>query len=84
MAFFSASRTVPAKRAGTGPEPFDRSAFVTLLIADSLHAVSAQSWDALLPTVQPFLRHAFLSALEDSGSVGCCSGWLPSHRLWCD
>ncbi len=38
MAFFSASRTVPAKRAGTGPEPFDRSAFVTLLIADSLHA----------------------------------------------
>ena len=84
MAFFSASRTVPAKRAGTGPEPFDRSAFVTLLIADSLHAVSAQSWDALLPTVQPFLRHAFLSALEDSGSVGGCSGWLPSHRLWCD
>ncbi len=44
----------------------------------------AASWDALLPAPQPFLRHAFLSALEDSGSVGGRSGWQPSHRLWCD
>jgi predicted N-acyltransferase len=49
---------------------------------DSLSAISAQAWDALLPESQPFLRHAFLSALEDSGSVGGRSGWLASHRVW--
>ncbi|WP_043311566.1 GNAT family N-acetyltransferase [Pseudomonas sp. ML96] len=38
-------------------------------------------WDTLLPEAQPFLRHAFLSALEDSGSVGARTGWQPAHRL---
>ncbi|MFC3609242.1 GNAT family N-acetyltransferase [Stutzerimonas tarimensis] len=50
----------------------------------SLTEVDAASWDALLPTAQPFLRHAFLSSLEDSGSVGPGTGWLPAHRLWHD
>ncbi|AYC33760.1 N-acetyltransferase [Pseudomonas cavernae] len=50
-------------------------------ILDSLSAVPAQAWDALLAEPQPFLRHAFLSALEDSGSVGGRSGWRPAHRL---
>lgn len=49
-----------------------------------LSQLPAASWDALLPTSQPFLRHAFLSSLEDSGSVGGRTGWLPAHRLWCD
>ncbi|ARS48017.1 acyltransferase superfamily protein [Ectopseudomonas mendocina] len=49
-----------------------------------LSQLPAASWDALLPTPQPFVRHAFLSALEDSGSVGGRSGWQPSHRLWYD
>ena len=43
--------------------------------------VDAASWDALLKDDQPFLRHAFLSTLEDSGSVGGRSGWWPAHRL---
>lgn len=38
-------------------------------------------WDALLADTQPFLRHAFLSSLEDSGSVGGRSGWQPAHVL---
>ena len=38
-------------------------------------------WDALLADSQPFLRHAFLSSLEDSGSVGGRSGWQPAHCL---
>jgi len=53
-----------------------------VLILDSLSTIPAQAWDALLPESQPFLRHAFLSALEDSGSVGGRSGWRASHRLW--
>lgn len=51
---------------------------------NSLRDLSADTWDALVPEAQPFLRHAFLSALEDSGSVGGRSGWQPSHRLWLD
>ncbi|MCW3149140.1 GNAT family N-acetyltransferase [Stutzerimonas stutzeri] len=43
--------------------------------------VAAAHWDALLPDAQPFLRHAFLSALEDSGSVGGRSGWQAEHRV---
>ncbi|WPP47762.1 GNAT family N-acetyltransferase [Pseudomonas sp. AN-1] len=41
----------------------------------------AAQWDALLADGQPFLRHAFLAALEDSGSVGTRTGWQPAHRL---
>lgn len=51
---------------------------------DSLHRIAPAAWDALLPEAQPFLRHAFLSALEDSASVGAHCGWLPAHRLLCD
>jgi predicted N-acyltransferase len=29
----------------------------------------------------PFVSHAFLSALEDSGSVGARTGWHPAHLL---
>ncbi|MDG9922670.1 MULTISPECIES: GNAT family N-acetyltransferase [unclassified Pseudomonas] len=46
--------------------------------------IEPSAWDTLLPEPQPFLRHAFLSALEDSGSVGRNSGWQASHRLLCD
>ena len=51
------------------------------LILHRLADIAPATWDALLPEPQPFLRHAFLSALEDSGSVGGRSGWRPSHRL---
>ncbi|WP_137972301.1 GNAT family N-acetyltransferase [Pseudomonas sp. F(2018)] len=46
--------------------------------------IDSSVWDALLPEPQPFLRHAFLSALEDSGSVGGSSGWQAAHRLLYD
>ena len=48
---------------------------------ESLSEIASQTWDALVPENQPFLRHAFLSALEDSGSVGPHSGWQPEHLL---
>ncbi|WAG80661.1 GNAT family N-acetyltransferase [Metapseudomonas furukawaii] len=46
-----------------------------------LNELDPQQWDALLPDEQPFLRHAFLSSLEDSGSVGGRSGWHPAHQV---
>ncbi len=50
----------------------------------SLSELDPASWDSLLIDKQPFLRHAFLSALEDSGSVGGRSGWQPIHQLFRD
>ncbi len=48
---------------------------------DSIHTVSPEDWDRLCPTDFPFTRHAFLAALEDSGSVGATTGWQPRHLL---
>ncbi len=48
----------------------------------SLSALSAGEWDALLPDDNPFLRHAFLSSLEESGSLAAHSGWQAQHLLW--
>ncbi len=43
----------------------------------SVGALPAAEWDALTDGDNPFLSHAFLSAMEDSGSVGGRSGWQP-------
>jgi hypothetical protein len=43
--------------------------------------ISAADWDDLFPTGNPFLRHAFLSSLEDSGSADGESGWEPRHLV---
>ncbi|MEP6784979.1 MAG: GNAT family N-acetyltransferase [Sphingomonadales bacterium] len=37
----------------------------------------ASAWDACGGAGNPFVAHAFLSALEDSGSVGPMTGWQP-------
>ncbi|GGU80395.1 hypothetical protein GCM10009504_41600 [Pseudomonas laurentiana] len=54
---------------------------MTLQIIASLRDIAPDAWDALVPEGQPFLRHAFLSALEDSGSVGPGSGWSSEHLV---
>ncbi|GAB7533188.1 GNAT family N-acetyltransferase [Pseudomonas sp. 3A(2025)] len=54
---------------------------MSVQVVDSVSHVTAAQWDALLPDGQPFLRHAFLSALEDSGSLGPRSGWRAEHVL---
>ncbi|HEX8540614.1 MAG TPA: GNAT family N-acetyltransferase [Pseudomonas sp.] len=48
---------------------------------DSLSTIAPSQWDALVSGNSPFLRHAFLSALEDSGSLGSRSGWRAEHLL---
>ena len=49
-------------------------------IAASLSTVDAAEWDALAGP-QPFVRHAFLHALEATGCVGANTGWTPQHLL---
>jgi predicted N-acyltransferase len=52
---------------------------LTATVIDRIDAVPAVEWDACAGSDNPFLRHAFLKALEDSGSVGRKTGWLPQH-----
>ncbi len=49
----------------------------TVRVLPSVGAADAAEWDALTDGRNPFVSHAFLTALEDSGSVGRGSGWLP-------
>lgn len=47
--------------------------------------VAAADWDALAGDDDPFVEHAFLHALEESGSVGAGTGWEPVHlTAWQD
>ncbi|MDP3675697.1 MAG: GNAT family N-acetyltransferase [Novosphingobium sp.] len=50
---------------------------ITARIARGVSDLPASEWDALTAGANPFMRHAFLSALELSGSVGGRSGWTP-------
>jgi uncharacterized protein len=43
--------------------------------------ISARQWDRLATDHYPFLQHAFLAALETSGSVSAEAGWQPYHLL---
>ena len=53
----------------------------TVKVLGSLGEVPAAQWDACAGTDDPFLSHAFLSALEESGSASARSGWLPRHLV---
>ncbi len=50
----------------------------TARIAASVGSLPADEWDALAGPGNPFVGHAFLAALEDSGSVGAGTGWQPA------
>lgn len=55
---------------------------MSLTLLNTLAELPASQWDALTPDDQPFLRHAFLSTLEESGCLDDGSGWQPEHLLW--
>src|SRR5438309_8795498 len=51
-------------------------------VAPTLDDIKSQEWDALLgERSTPFMRHAWLSALEKSGCATARSGWTPRHLL---
>ncbi|MEM7651953.1 MAG: GNAT family N-acetyltransferase [Pseudomonadota bacterium] len=52
---------------------------LTARVIGSIHDIDASDWDACAGKDNPFLTSAFLSCLEDSGSVGANTGWLPYH-----
>jgi predicted N-acyltransferase len=56
---------------------------VQVRLVESITDVDPKAWDALCGEDDPFIEHAFLKALEDSGSAGGRSGWDPMHvTVW--
>jgi len=51
---------------------------VTAELLSKISDIPADQWDALNPRGNPFVAHAFLAALEESGSVGPGTGWSPA------
>src|SRR3954454_5636583 len=66
--------------ASFGKPMADRETEVLAKIASGISGLNAWAWDKL-GKGDPFLSHAFLSALEDSGSVGTGTGWTPAPIL---
>jgi uncharacterized protein len=58
----------------------DRETEIIARIASGVSGLNPRAWDRLAAD-DPFLSHAFLSALEDSGSVGWGTGWTPAPIL---
>ena len=58
----------------------DRDSEIIARIAPSVGSIPAAEWDALAGH-DPFTSHAFLTLLEESGSVGRHSGWTPAPLL---
>jgi predicted N-acyltransferase len=58
----------------------DRESDVIAKIAAGVSGLNARAWDRLAGA-DPFLSHGFLSALEDSGSVGPGTGWTAAPIL---
>lgn len=59
----------------------DRESQVIARIGLGVAPLDAGQWDALAGRSDPFLSHAFLAALEQSGSVGEGTGWTPAPIL---
>ena len=55
----------------------DRETEIVARIARGVADLPADQWDRLAGSADPFLSHAFLSLLEQTGSVGEGSGWVP-------
>ena len=55
----------------------DRERQIEARIGSGVASFSAAEWDACAGTGNPFLTHAFLSALEESGSATARTGWQP-------
>ena len=51
---------------------------LTANLAPSVGSFTAEEWNALGGDRNPFVSHEFLTALEDSGSVGPGTGWQPA------
>jgi uncharacterized protein len=57
----------------------DSSGAVTIRVHSTIAEIPAATWDACAGEINPTVSHAFLNALEESGSTTTRSGWTPQH-----
>jgi predicted N-acyltransferase len=57
----------------------DGAPALSLSLHPRIADIPAAEWDACAGDANPFVSHAFLAALEDSGSATARTGWLPQH-----
>jgi len=50
-----------------------------IVVHSNLADIDASQWNRLLSDNNPFLRHEFLSGLEQTGCVAPDKGWQPAH-----
>ena len=50
-------------------------------VLSSIAQIDAAGWNSLIGDGQPFLRHEFLLALEESGCAAPRTGWTPRHLV---
>lgn len=53
-------------------------------VHNSISEISERLWNGLFDSRNPFVQHAFLLAMEESGSASMESGWQPRHLLLMD
>ena len=58
----------------------DQEAQFVAKVTSGIAGLNARAWDRVAGS-DPFVSHAFLSSLEDSGSVGPGTGWTPAPIL---
>jgi predicted N-acyltransferase len=56
----------------------------TLNVYPRIAEIGQPAWDACAAGANPFVSYGFLSALEDSGSVGKRTGWHPRYAALTD
>ena len=52
---------------------------VSIKVLSDISEVPPEAWDACAGAANPFVSHAFLSALEEGDAVTAETGWLPQH-----
>jgi predicted N-acyltransferase len=57
----------------------DHAPTLGLSLHGSIHEIDSADWDSCAGPDNPFVSHAFLSTVEDSGSATPRTGWLPRH-----
>ena len=54
---------------------------ISVQVLTKISDIPAVDWDVCAGNENPFVSHAFLNALEQSGSVSDRNGWLPQHLM---
>src|ERR1700739_196865 len=57
----------------------DSAGTVTIRVHTRIAEIRAATWDACAGDVNPTVSHAFLNAMEESGSTTTRTGWTPQH-----